>query len=201
MSAKSKARLSGDRVPDLDRPVLTRGGEPLAVGTVRDARDKSLEAGQREDFLSRRRVPDAHGSARTRGQALAIGAKGHVGEPGSPPGSVRPGSVKTVCPLLRSQITTSPGTGRPLPADLATNRSEPLPVGAKGHSAESEAVCPRKQKISTPFVASQTRTVRSSPTEASRRPSGLYATPRTARQCPVSVKTSSPVVVSRTAKV
>ena len=47
--------------------------EPSGLYAMR--RDKSLEAGQREDFLSRGRVPDAHGSARTRGQALAVGAE------------------------------------------------------------------------------------------------------------------------------
>ena len=44
-------------------------------------------------------------------------------------------------------------------------------------------MCPRRPSTSRPVVASQTRTVLSSPAEARRRPSGLKATPRTFPVC------------------
>ena len=153
-------------------------------------------AGQREDFRSGPCVPDAHESAFTRGQVFAIGAKGHAGETRLAGRVVAPGQRPDGLSLLRSQITTSPGTGR-LPPGPRLQEASRRPSGLKA-TAWMEAVCPRKQKISVPFDASQTRTVRSSPTEASRRPSGLYATAAMRAECPVRVKTSNPVVVSTT---
>src|SRR5439155_1514032 len=57
---------------------------------------------------------------------------------------------------------------------------------------------PFEARSCRPDSASQTRTVWSSPAEASRRPSGLNATRETGRECPTSVRRSSPDAASHT---
>src|SRR5205814_2263017 len=73
---------AGGRIPDLHRPIITCGGEALAVGAERHAIDRIHMPMEGESLPARGRIPDldinpAVDSISGEGEAPAVGAERH----------------------------------------------------------------------------------------------------------------------------
>src|SRR5262249_57008348 len=105
---------AGPGVPQLDRPLLVRTGEPFAVGVEGRARDLPPAVREAVNLLAGLQVPDA-GRVPDRGQALAVRAEGQPEE---------------VVPHLKGQRADLPGFGVPDPRLSTHARGEEATVGA-----------------------------------------------------------------------
>ena len=134
--------------------------------------------GQVVQQLPGRSVPDLDGPVPAgRGQQLAVAAERHACDPGRVPG-LEDGQLLAGCP-----VPDPDGAVR-------AARGEVPAVGAERHP-EIGQLWSLRTWTSLPVVASQTRTAKSKPAEATCRPSGLNATQRSAAVVPESCQSPS----------
>src|SRR5207253_5049691 len=82
----AQARCPGPCIPDLDRPVSARRGQPAAVGTEGHAPDLVGMPLERAQLLAAGRIPDLDRPIGTRrGQPTAVATEGHAPDHGPPP--------------------------------------------------------------------------------------------------------------------
>ena len=170
-------RPSGGKFPDPQRMIVVARDQPAAVGAERHA-FHGPAVGQHGGALERAGTGRAGGIPHTdrlvdarRGDVAAVGAHGH-------------GADLVAVPLERAKLlarASVPDAHR-LVGGARDHRRAVGPVGERQHRA---GVPPDHGELDAPDRASQTRSVRSRPAEAIRRPSGLKATARTSSVCPL----------------